>query len=106
METKTPVRISISEASRLFGVSTTTIRKALKNDEFKYIVVRGRYRLDFESLTQWSQKSTRRKNQFNNKGIGQFISKWKIHNKLYSPNPELTEQKQEEKDNRDHWQPL
>ncbi len=79
------VRVSVSEASRLFGVSDKTIRKALAANELNYIIVRGRYKINFESLVSWSQKSTRRKNQLDKDGIGQFINDWKIHNTKYSP---------------------
>ena len=30
------IRISVSESSRLFGVSEKTIRRALKNEEIKF----------------------------------------------------------------------
>ncbi len=81
------IRISISEASRLFGVSTKTIRQAIKNQEIKYVVVRGRYKLLFESVLKWSQSGTRRKNKLGNEGIGQYVDKWKITNRKFSPNP-------------------
>lgn len=84
-----PIRVSVSEASVLFGVSTKTIRQALKNNELLYIVARGRYRINFESLLNWSQKSTRRSNQFTNNGIGQYAEKWRIKTKKYSPSEEL-----------------
>lgn len=84
-----PIRISISEAGRLFGVSTKTIRQALKNEEIRYIISRGRYKLNFESILNWSQQSTRRRNLLSTAGVGQFVKKWDIHNKKYSPNPEL-----------------
>ncbi|MGB0757470.1 MAG: excisionase family DNA-binding protein [Patescibacteria group bacterium] len=79
------VRVSVSEAARLFGVSGKTIRKAIHNQEITYIVVRGRYKINFESLVKWSQKSTRRKNQLTNDGIGQFVTNWSISNTKYSP---------------------
>lgn len=79
------VRVSISEAARLFGVSTQTIRRAIKSGEVTYIVVAGRYKLNFESLVKWSQRKTTVRNKSNNKGIGQFVNQWKINNKLYSP---------------------
>ena len=44
------VRVSISEAARLFGVNPQTIRRALKNQEVTYVVVAGRYKINFESL--------------------------------------------------------
>lgn len=81
------IRISISEASRLFGVSSKTIRQAIKNQAIKYVVVRGRYKLNFESVLKWSQSGTRRRNKLGNEGIGQYVDKWKITNKKFSPNP-------------------
>ena len=88
-EKNPPIRISVSEASRLFGVSTKTVRQAIKNQEIHYIVVKNRYKLSFISLLGWSQQSTRRKNLLFNEGIGQYVDKWKIKNRKYSPNPEI-----------------
>lgn len=86
-----PVRVSVSEASRLFGVSSKTIRQALKNNEIRYIVTQGRYKINFESLLLWSQQSTRRRNLLAHQGVGQYVDKWFIHNTKYSPNPELAQ---------------
>lgn len=88
---KNPLRVSVSEAARLFGVSDITIRKAIKSQEIRYIVVQGRYKLNFEDLISWSQKSRRRTNQANAKGLGQYVDKWKIKNRLYSPDKKLAE---------------
>ncbi|OGY42550.1 MAG: hypothetical protein A2Y67_02365 [Candidatus Buchananbacteria bacterium RBG_13_39_9] len=82
------IRISISEAARLFGIDTKTIRRAIKTQEIRYIVVRGRYKLNFESLIKWSQRKVTIKNKSEKQGIGQYVEKWKISNKLYSPNPD------------------
>ncbi|MCX6740481.1 MAG: helix-turn-helix domain-containing protein [Candidatus Parcubacteria bacterium] len=81
------IRVSISEAARLFGVDAKTIRRAIKTQEIRYVVVRGRYKLNFESLIKWSQRKTTVRNKSNNQGIGQYVGQWKISNKLYSPNP-------------------
>lgn len=89
MPNPTPLRVSVSEAAKLFGVSTATIRKALRQAELRYIVVRNRYKINFEDLISWSQKSARRAGQFREKGIGQFASKWRIKNRLYSPDKKL-----------------
>ncbi|MCD4761000.1 helix-turn-helix domain-containing protein [bacterium] len=83
------IRVSVSEAARLFGVSSKTIRQAIKNEGLRYIVVNGRYKISFISLVEWSQGSTRRKNQLQNQGIGQYINQWKMSNKKFSPNPKL-----------------
>lgn len=89
-KTNTPVRVSVSEAARLFGVDAHTIRRALKSEELRYIVVQSRYKINFESLVIWSQNRNTVKNKLNEKGIGQFVEKWKIKNKKYSPNPAVT----------------
>jgi excisionase family DNA binding protein len=81
------IRVSISEAGRLFGISTKTIRLAIKDNQIKYIIVRNRYRLNFESVLSWSQIGAKRRNKLNNTGIGQYVDKWKITNRKYSPNP-------------------
>ena len=79
------VRVSISEAARLFGVNPQTIRRAIKEEELAYIVVAGRYKINFESLVKWSQRKTTVENKLNKNGIGQYVDKWKIRNTLYSP---------------------
>lgn len=86
-EHKEIVRVSISEAAKLFGVNPQTIRRAIAAREIIYAVVGGRYKLNFESLVKWSQRRTTIKNKLSKKGIGQFVDKWKIKNPLYSPNP-------------------
>ncbi len=85
------IRVSVSEASRLFGVSDKTIRRAIKEEKVKYIVVNGRYKIQFSSLVKWSQLNTRRSKLLQNKGLGQYVDKWKISNKKYSPSKEIIE---------------
>ncbi|MEK7511512.1 MAG: helix-turn-helix domain-containing protein [Patescibacteria group bacterium] len=76
-EKKFPVKVSISEAARLFGVDQNTIRRAIKRNELRFIVVQGRYKINFESIVEWSQKRVTVKNKLENRGIGQYIEKWK-----------------------------
>ena len=90
------VRLSVSEAAKLFGVSTRTIRRAIAAEEVTYIVVQGRYKINFESLLKWSQSSTTVRKKRDSTGIGQFVEKWKIKNKLYSPNPEIVDNNDQE----------
>lgn len=82
---KEVIRVSISEAARLFGVNPQTIRRAIKDQEITYVVVASRYKINFESLVKWSQRKTTVRNKSNQKGIGQFVDKWRINNTLYSP---------------------
>jgi hypothetical protein len=72
----------------LFGVNAQTIRRAIRAQEITYVIVGGRYKLNFESLVKWSQRHTTIKNKLAKKGIGQFIDHWKIKNPLFSPNPQ------------------
>jgi len=64
------IRVSISEAAKLFGVNSQTIRRAIKSQEITYVVVAGRYKLNFESLVRWSQQKTTIKNKAETHGIG------------------------------------
>ena len=95
------VRISISEAAKLFGINPQTVRRAIKGQEVSYVVVRGRYRVNFESLLKWSQKKTTVRNKLQTNGIGQFVEQWKIKNPLYSPNPKLLEKRIQGKNDSD-----
>ena len=103
MAQKQPIRITPSQAANLFGISEKTVRRAIKDGDLLYIVVRGVYKINFDSLLKWSQIRIKVKNKFNNNGIGQYLDnepspeadkknhKWKIKNKLYSPNPKFAE---------------
>ncbi len=85
------IRLSVSEAAKLFGVSTRTVRRAISAGDVSYIVVQGRYKINFESLLKWSQSSTTVRNKRDRAGIGQFVEQWKVKNRLFSPNPERLE---------------
>ena len=76
----------------MFGVSQQTIRRSIKDQEVTYVVVQGRYKINFESLLRWSQRSTTVRNKRDENGIGQFVEQWKIRNRLFSPNPETVKE--------------
>ncbi|MBT4857104.1 helix-turn-helix domain-containing protein [Candidatus Uhrbacteria bacterium] len=97
------VRLSVSEAAKLFGVSTRTIRRSIAKNDISYIVVQGRYKIDFESLLKWSQSSTTVRKKRDSAGIGQFVERWRIKNTLYSPNPQRipTDEKEDKGDLKD-----
>lgn len=88
------IRLSVSEAAKIFGVSTRTIRRAIAEEAITYVVVQGRYKINFESLLRWSQETSTVRNKRDRRGIGQFVDQWKIKNKLYSPNPKIVESQQ------------
>jgi len=81
------IRLSVSEAAKFFGVEQKTVRRGLKDGLLRYVVVRGRYRITFDSLLEWSQKRPKVKNKLAHSGLGQYVDQWKIKNKLFSPNP-------------------
>ncbi|OGL70380.1 hypothetical protein A3B32_00845 [Candidatus Uhrbacteria bacterium RIFCSPLOWO2_01_FULL_53_9] len=85
MPSNEPIRVSVSEAARLFGVSQRTVRRAIKDQEITYIVVQGRYKVNFESLVRWSQQRTTVRKKRDAQGIGQYVDQWKIGNPLFSP---------------------
>lgn len=85
------VRLSVSEAAKLFGVNPRTIRRAISANEIRYIVVRGRYKLHFGSLVTWSQRTTTVRHKRDRQGIGQWVETWKIRNPKFSPRPPETE---------------
>ena len=95
MSTQKVIRLSVSEAAKIFGIHERTIRRAIADHELHYVVVQGRYKINFDSLLKWSQKNAVIRNKTERRGIGQFVEKWKISNTLYSPNPELLEKKEE-----------
>ncbi len=86
------IRLSVSEAAKLFGVSSLTVRRAIANQEITYAVVAGRYKINFESLVKWSQRHTTVRNKLAERGIGQYVERWRIKNPLYSPNPKTIKQ--------------
>jgi len=95
---KEMIRVSISEAARLFGVNPQTIRRAIKAGEITYVVVAGRYKINFESLVKWSQAKTTVKKKSEQHGIGQYVDKWKIKNTLYSPSSKSVKKEDETTD--------
>ncbi|MCK5416057.1 helix-turn-helix domain-containing protein [Candidatus Parcubacteria bacterium] len=75
-EIKEPLWLSISEASKLAGVNSKTIRRALQTEELKYTIVKNRYSIDFSSFILYILKHKKIRNKFLNYGIGQYIEKW------------------------------
>ena len=85
------IRISPSQAAQLFGVNERTIRRAIADNELRYIVVQGRYKINFEDVVKWSQRLPKRREKRDTQGIGQFVNKWKIKNPKFSPSERIVE---------------
>jgi len=85
------VRLTISEAAKLFGVNPRTVRRAISAQQLRYIVVRNRYKISFPSLVSWSQNQATVRRKRDTQGIGQWVDQWRIRNLKYSPRtPEKT----------------
>lgn len=93
------IRLSISEAAKLFGVNAQTIRRAIKAGDLSYILVQDRYKITFESLVQWSQRHTSINNKMESRGIGQYVNQWKIRNTTFVATPDLIAKPKKEYEN-------
>ncbi len=71
------ISLSPSQAAQLFGVNERSIRRAIVAGELKYIIVQGRYKINFEDLFLWSEKYASRAKKRDEDGIGQYVEKWK-----------------------------
>lgn len=70
--------LSVSEAASLAGVGDKTIRRGLKeNDGLVYKITKDRYRIEFKSLIRYMGLNTKLLNKFLEKGLGQYVEKWK-----------------------------
>jgi len=76
MTQETTIRLSVSEAAKLFGISQRTVRRALQDQVIEYVLVQGRYKIHFESLLLWSHTTTTVRNKRDRKGIGQYVKDW------------------------------
>ncbi len=75
---KTPIWVSVSEASLLGGVQNKTIRRAIKSDQnLRYKIVKNRYQIELGSLLSFLHKNTKLKNKLVEFGLGQYVSEWK-----------------------------
>lgn len=72
-----PIWLSVSEAAKLGGVQTKTIRRAIQFNSIKYKIRGNRYLIDFLSVISYLHTKTKLKNKFNQFGLGQYVDKWK-----------------------------
>jgi len=72
-----PIWLSVSEAAKIGGVNTKTIRRAIQEKEIKYKIVAGRYLVDLASLIILLHARKKLVNKLNQFGIGQYIKEWR-----------------------------
>ena len=83
------IRLTPSQAAQMFGVNERSIRRAIAQGDLRYIIVQGRYKINFEDLVKWSQKMPSRIQKRDEQGIGQYVEKWRIKNPKFSPSKKL-----------------
>ena len=76
-EINTPIWLSVSEAAKIGGVQTKTIRRAIQYNKIKYKIIGNRYSIDLLSLIIFLNTKTKLKNKLNQSGLGQYVDKWK-----------------------------
>ena len=69
---------SVSEAAKLGGVNTKTIRRAIQSNKISYKIKGNRYSINLASLIQFLHTNKKLTNKFNDYGIGQYVEKWFI----------------------------
>jgi len=74
---KNPLWITVSEAAKITGVQSKTIRRAIKLKLVNFKIVNDRYLINLESLIIYFYTKTKLRNKLIYKGIGQYISKWR-----------------------------
>ena len=72
-----PIWLSISESSKLGGIQTKTIRRAIKSGILKYKIVSNRYLIEVSSLIIYLHTTTKLKNKLNQQGLGQYVKMWR-----------------------------
>jgi len=74
---KTPIWLSVSEAAKIGGVQTKTIRRSIQDNHVKFKIIGNRYLIDLLSLIIYLSAKTKLKNKLNQYGLGQYVDKWK-----------------------------
>lgn len=76
-EVLNPLWLSISEAAKLGGVKTKTIRRAILTKKLKYKITSNKYLVKFSDVIIYLNKTQKLKNKLYSNGIGQYIQEWK-----------------------------
>jgi hypothetical protein len=71
------VWLTVTECSKLCGVTTKTIRRAIQAKSIRYKIVKDRYLIDLATAVTFLYKNKKLRNKLNNYGIGQYIEKWR-----------------------------
>ena len=73
---KNSIWVSVSEAARLGGVNSRTIRRAIQEKKIVYKIVKDRYQIEIDSVFYYLHSNKKLRNKLYENGIGQYIEKW------------------------------
>lgn len=78
-DTGNPIWLNIGEASKIGGIQTKTVRRAIKapGSVIKYKIRLNRYLIDLRSLILFLHSNRKLKNKLDQNGIGQYIKEWR-----------------------------
>jgi len=71
--TASPLWVSVSEAAKMGGVQTKTIRRAIEGGRVKFQIKNNRYLLELGSVFKFLAESPKLKNKFWNRGVAQYF---------------------------------
>ncbi len=74
---QTALWLSVSEAAKIGGVGSKTIRRAIDAARVTFKVTGNRYLIEYPSLLAFLLSSTKLRNKFHRIGLGQYVEKWK-----------------------------
>ena len=74
-EVKNPLWVSVSEAAKLGGVQTKTIRRAISDKKIIFKVKDNRYLIEIGSVFKWLLSSPKSKKKFLEAGVIQYFQK-------------------------------
>lgn len=77
-QVRNPIMATVSEAAKIGGVKTKTVRRAIQSKKVSYTVDGNRYFVDLSSMLEFLRSNKKLKNKLEENGIGQFIEKWRI----------------------------
>ena len=76
-KTVNPLWLSISEAAKIGGVQSRTIRRAIQKKIINYKIIKNRYLVNCASVIKYLHSKNKLKNKLDQFGIGQYIDKWR-----------------------------
>lgn len=73
-EVANPIWVSVSEAAKLGGVQSKTIRRAIEANQIIFKTKNNRYLIDLGSVFVFLNSSQRLEKKFKEDGLGQYFS--------------------------------